>query len=256
MQNFTIYLTFYGALQDFTASPFDNSEPAPHTLSRRASIKDIIESLGVPHPEVGEIRANGGACDFEYIPETNDRIEVYPPQRPIDLSRPSLLRKDTLNRIRFIIDVNVAKLATLLRAAGFDTAFDQQWHDPRLAEMSDREKRILLTKDIDLLKRKRVTFGYFVRTKYPRQQLHEVMDVFGLHDRQEPFSRCLICNHPLEPIAKEKIMHRLQPLTRKYYDTFHYCRNCDKIYWPGSHRENMMEVLQNRDDTDSVESDA
>ncbi|MDH3394290.1 MAG: hypothetical protein OEL66_09800, partial [Desulfobulbaceae bacterium] len=86
-----------------------------YPLVRRASIKDIIEALGVPHPEVGSLLANGAEIDFSYIPEDNDRIKVSPLTSPVDVVTPSILRPQPFPATTFAVDVNVAKLAPLLR---------------------------------------------------------------------------------------------------------------------------------------------
>jgi len=143
----------------------------------------------------------------------------------------------------FAVDMNVGKLATLLRMAGFDTFYRNYISDPELIEVAGRERRILLSKDKDLLKRKEVVFGYLVREIQPERQLAEIVQLFGLKGQFKPLSRCLRCNGLLEPVGKEEIIEQLEPLTKKYYDSFRKCHGCGKIYWPGSHRDKMLLVL-------------
>ena len=114
---------------------------------------------------------------------------------------------------------------------------------PELVEVAGREKRILLSKDKALLKRKEVVFGYLVREIHPERQLAEIVHLFGLKEQCKPLSRCLRCNGLLQPVGKEQIIERLEPLTKKYYDSFHQCPGCGKIYWPGTHRDKMLLVL-------------
>ncbi len=210
-----------------------------YPLDRRASIKDIIEALGVPHPEVGALLANGHAVDFGYLPAAGDRIAVRPLRPPVDPCRATLLRPQPLTAIRFVVDVNVARLAPLLRMVGLDAAYVTGADDLRLAELAHAEQRILLTRDTALLKRKQVVYGHLLRSQQPPQQLREVVDLYGLSPRLRPFSRCMACNGQLRPVAKETIRHRLEPLTEKYYHDFLRCPGCGKIYWAGSHREKM-----------------
>ncbi|NOX79827.1 MAG: hypothetical protein GXP57_01815 [Deltaproteobacteria bacterium] len=141
------------------------------------------------------------------------------------------------------MDVNVGKLARLLRMAGFDTLYDRCWKDDKLVALCCRERRILLTRDLGLLQRKQVEFGRYIRALGPSEQLLEVIGLLGLERHVVPFSRCMVCNCPLQPIAKEKINHRLQPLTRKYYNSFSRCPGCRRIYWPGSHLDGMRQLL-------------
>jgi hypothetical protein len=213
-------------------------------LTRRTSIKDLIESLDVPHPEVAVLLVNDREVDFHYQVADHDKIDVFPNSVPDDFFNPTILRPFPLTAIRFIVDVNVAKLAVKLRQLGFDALFSHGYGDERLAAIAHCQRRILLTRDCNLLKRKVVEFGHLVRAAKPNEQMVEVIKLFGLKDKIRPYSRCFQCNGLLQPVAKEEILHLLEPLTRKYYDTFHRCADCRKIYWSGSHREHMDEVLQ------------
>ncbi|GAB4336468.1 MAG: hypothetical protein Kow0089_06720 [Desulfobulbaceae bacterium] len=142
-----------------------------------------------------------------------------------------------------MVDINVGRLARYLRAAGFDVLYNPGWHDRDIARFMMRERRILLTRDKGLLMRKQVIFGRYVRAEKPVDQLEEIVELLGLRDRVAPFTRCLECNLPLVPVAKEEVDHLLEPLTRKYYTTFSRCDGCGRIYWPGSHTEKMRRLL-------------
>lgn len=213
-------------------------------LERKASVKDIIESLGIPHTEIGHIFAAGREVDFGFIPERSQRIRIAAIQPPFDVFRPSLLRPEPLREIRFIADINVAKLASLLRMLGFDTAYSPRFSDRRIAQVAEKEKRIVLSKDIELFKRKQITFGRRLRAVRPDDQLVEVIRFFDLNGPFHPFSRCLNCNTPLERVQKQDIVHRLEPKTRKYFTWFKICRQCDQIFWRGSHFDEMRLRLQ------------
>lgn len=213
-----------------------------YPLTRRASIKDILEAIGIPHPEVGSIFKNSEEVDFTYIPQVNDKFNIFYHKLPVDFSQSSRLRPARLGEFKFICDVNVGKLALLLRMLGYDTYYHSFLEDEKIAFWASVEKRIVLTKDINLLKRKQVHFGYLVRAIDPDEQLKEVSKVFGLKP-QRVFKRCLLCNALLKPIAKKDIVHLLEPKTKKYFNKFYFCFNCKKIYWPGSHLERMKERL-------------
>lgn len=212
---------------------------------RHASIKDVIESLGVPHTEVGLIMANGEEVAFSYLLEEGDHVQVHPLVPPVDPTTPTLLRPFPVSGYRFVADVNVGRLARLLRMAGFDTLFENCLQDEELARISAEEGRILLSKDRRLLKRKIVTFGHLVRAEDPRIQLAEVIRFYGLERRSAPFTRCMVCNGVLVPVPKSEVMDRLEPLTKRYYEDFYLCPDCGKVYWPGSHKEAMLRILQN-----------
>ncbi|MDG4476177.1 Mut7-C RNAse domain-containing protein [Thiovibrio frasassiensis] len=233
-------ITFWGNLKALVRPQFRTLESIHYELTRAASLKDIVEALGVPHTEVGRLTVAGKEISFAAPGANNDRLDVYPLCPPVDVSIPTLLRPVPLPSVAFAVDMNVGKLATLLRMAGFDTFYHNDIADPDLVALALREQRILLSKDTDLLKRKEVVFGYLVREIYPEDQLAEVVHLFGLKDQLKPLSRCLRCNGMLQPVAKQQIIAQLEPLTKKYYDSFRQCQGCSKIYWPGSHRDRML----------------
>ena len=144
---------------------------------------------------------------------------------------------------RFLLDIHLGKLAVYLRILGFDVMYQNDFDDPTLAEMADHLERILLSKDRRLLMRNQVHFGYCVRSQKPAFQTLEVVRRYRLNDRIKPLQRCLDCNTPLEPVEKRAIVDRLEPLTRRYYQEFHHCPGCDKLYWKGSHYDRMRDFI-------------
>jgi uncharacterized protein with PIN domain len=230
---------FHGDLPSLLRRKWKGNSLIVLSMDRRASIKDVLESFGLPHTEVGSIELQGQGIDFTHIVEDQGAFTIRPVSFPWDVSLPTVLRPQPLPTVSFIVDVNVGRLARYLRAAGFDALYDHRWNDEYIAELVREEKRILLTRDMLLLMRKQVTFGRYIRATKPVDQLHEVLGLFGLTDQLAPFTRCLECNSMLQAVSKEEILHRLEPLTRKYYTTFSRCSDCDRIYWPGSHIEKM-----------------
>lgn len=215
-----------------------------YPLTRRASIKDIIEALRIPHTEVSAIFHNNTEISFFHIPEAGESFFLHSFSPGTDVTRPTLLRPDPLLTTSFIVDINVGKLARLLRMSGIDTLYDPQWQEKDLAELAAAGRRILLSRNRDLLRRKCVLWGHLVRAEQPERQLLEIITLFGLHDAIKPFSRCLQCNALLQPVEKSAILHRLEPLTRKYYRKFHVCPDCEQIYWRGSHHKRMEELIE------------
>lgn len=214
-----------------------------HHLNRLPSIKDLIESFRVPHPEVGRITVNLQEVDFGYRVRDGDAIQVSPLTPPIDPLAPHLLRPEPLPKIRFLVDVNVGKLCSLLRMAGFDTLYFPKEEDDQLADIAVREKCVLLSRDIGLLKRKKIVHGHYIRSQDPTAQLAEVVELYDLKQNLKPFSRCMRCNEMLVSVKKEKVKEQLEPLTRKYYTSFYQCSGCAQIYWSGSHKEGMQDLL-------------
>lgn len=221
----------------------DDGRTIIQPVTRRASIKDVMESFGLPHTEIGKIECGGRDVDFSFPVEDRQFFSIHPVCAPWDVTEKTLLRPEPLDGITFIVDVNVGRLARYLRMAGFDVLYESGWRDEQIVAMLERQQRIVLTRDLGLLQRKRVEFGRYVRSEKPAEQLHEIIRLFGAEDKLQPFSRCLECNTLLDPVAKEDILHRLQPLTRKYYQTFSICPVCDKVYWAGSHIEEMRQFF-------------
>lgn len=229
-----IQLRFYEELNDFLAADLRKVE-FTHEIHRRASVKDVIESFAVPHPEIEIILVNGKSVDFSYIVQDGDHISVYPTFESLDVTPLLRLRPRPLRTSRFIIDANLGALAKYLRLLGMDCLYQNNYSDKEVAEISSAENRIVLTRDRTLLQRKLITHGYCVRADKPLKQTKEVLKRFDLFRSLAPFTRCTHCNGILETVDKEKIIKRLEPLTRKYYDNFLICPDCNRIYWEGSH---------------------
>lgn len=233
---------FYAELNDFLPVN-QRQQPITFSFELSASVKDMIEALGVPHTEIDLILVNGVSVDFSYLVQGGDQISVYPVFEAIDISSLARLRPEPLRETRFVLDVHLGRLAVYLRMLGFDTLYRNDYADEELARISSTEGRILLTRDRGLLKRNMVTHGYCIRTTNPRQQLVDVLHRFDLFGSLTPFSRCLHCNGLLQAVDKATISDRLPPKTRQYYDEFRCCQNCNRIYWPGSHFQRMQQFI-------------
>ena len=231
----------YGSLNDFLP-PRRRQITWAHVLAGRQSVKDLIESLGVPHPEIDLILVNGTSVSFDYIVKSTDRIAVYPRFTNIDIGTLSHVRPRPPDTVRFVVDVHLGTLARRLRLIGLDTAYRPDATDAELAELADREGRILLTRDQGLLKRRLVVHGYFVRDTRPHRQFVEVWRRFGPLDLQ-PFSRCLRCNGVLRDVPKSAVDAALLPRTRQHYDQFRACAGCGHLYWQGSHWKRLMHMI-------------
>jgi hypothetical protein len=235
---------FYGQLNDFLPT-IARQTTVRRRLDGSPSVKDAIEAIGVPHPEVGLIVANGEPVTFAFRVRNGDRIAIYPPFRSIDLS-PLTGRDQTQcpDSVRFVLDGHLGRLAAYLRMCGFDTAYDNGAVDADLAQASADEGRILLTRDRGLLKRSIVVRGYLVRADRAPEQLVEVLDRFDLAPAARPFSRCMRCNGDLEHAARSTVQAEVPRRVFAEQAKFQRCAYCKAIYWRGSHHRRMDRIVR------------
>lgn len=244
MNKKTAWFRFYEELNDFLP-PCKRKLELPYSFTGRKNVKEAVESFGVPPVEVDLILANGKSVDFSYRLMDDDRISVYPVFESLDISDVTHLRNKPLREIKFIADVHLGKLARYLRLCGFDTLYEKDYTDDEIVIISSLQKRIILTRDKRLLNNKKVTHGIRIRSGYPESQLKEVFNRLDLKNLAKPFTRCMGCNSLLADVPKEKIIDRLPPRTKDFYDTFRLCPQCDQIYWEGSHFQRMKDFINN-----------
>jgi uncharacterized protein with PIN domain/sulfur carrier protein ThiS len=236
-------LRFYAELNDFL--PAHRRQRAfEHGFQVETTVKDMIEGLGVPHVEVDLILVNGEAVDFAHRVRDGDRISVFPVFESFDISATSPLRPEPLRETRFVLDVHLGRLASLLRLLGFDSVWKNDLDDQTLASISASEGRILLTRDRGLLKRSLVTRGYCVREARPAMQLAEVVHRFQIDSRAKPFSRCPRCNTELIDADASDVARRVPERVRKCHSEFRRCPGCDRVYWPGTHVERLRYLFE------------
>ena len=204
------------------------------------SVKDAIESLGVPHPEIHLILINGQPAGFDQGLEPNLRISVYPFFYQIDTSPLELANPVPYDALKFILDVHLGKLARYLRFAGFDAVLLPFLEDHEIVSEASRQNRIILTRDLGLLKIRKAKYGYWLRSQNPEKQFLEVMHHFRIRKSDfYPWKRCSLCNNLIQPIEKSLIESTLKPGTKARFSDFFQCEDCGKIYWRGSHFEKL-----------------
>ena len=229
---------FYAELNDFLP-PARRQRPQTRRFDVPATVKDMIEALGVPHTEVDLILLNGSSVDFSHMVADGDRVSVYPVFEAFDITPVLRVRPEPLRHSRFVLDVHLGRLARHLRLLGFDALYRNDADDADLAAVAAGEGRILLTRDVGLLKRRSVTHGYYVRSTVPSDQAAEVVGRFDLAGQARPFTRCLACNGPLADVPKAAVADRLPPATRRQHHEFRACAGCGGVYWRGSHHRRL-----------------
>lgn len=239
----SISIRFYEELNDFLPS-IKRKKRLEHNFIDRTSIKDLIESFGVPHTEVDLILVNGSSVNFSYLINDGDDVSVYPVFESLDITDAQHLRSKPLRKPKFILDVQLGSLAKYMRMVGLDTIYKNSFSDEEIVKISLKERRAILTKAKGILKRSDVTHGYWIRNTKTIEQLKEVLHRFDLKNQINEFSRCLICNSNLKKISKEKIIDLLPAKVKEQQNTFYVCIHCDKIFWKGSHYTKMKEIIE------------
>lgn len=233
---------FYAGLNDFLDPSYAQRE-FRYAFWGHPAIKDAIEALGPPHPEVDLILINGQSVAFDYNLSDGDRVSVYPHFSLLDIAVLSHVQPASPQQYSFVIDTHLGRLARYLRMLGFDSLYRTDFSDDELARLSTLDGRILLTRDRGLLKRSEVKQGYCVRKDHPRHQLVEVLTRFSLVTFLLPFSRCMHCNQGLLAAARQQVRSRVPERIFQNHDQFRECPGCGRVYWRGSHHTRMERLI-------------
>jgi uncharacterized protein len=239
-----VTVRLYGALQDFLAPAQRGAGELTHRFTGSPSVKDLLESLGPPHPELDLVLLDGQPVGLEARVEDGSRIAAYPAFSQLEVPAAQRVGPPLPERPRFVVDVGLGRLAGLLRMLGLDALWRNDAQDAELARRSAQEQRILLTRDLGLLKRSEVVLGYFPRATDPSHQLIEVARRYRLAERMHPFTRCLACNTALLPVAPEQVQGRVPPRVAATFHRFRTCPGCERVFWEGSHHARMERVVQ------------
>lgn len=234
---------FYEELNDFLARERRKREFVCR-CAESATVKHMIEALGVPHTEVELVLVNGESVGFDQLLREDDRVAVYPRFEALDITPLLRVREHPLRVTRFIADAHLGGLARLLRMAGFDTLYDNHFHDHEIVAIAIQEGRIVLTRDRELLKRREITHGCYVHALKPAEQLHEIARRMDLARGARPFTLCLHCNAPLRDLDKAMALPRVPPAVRERHERFSTCEVCQRVYWEGSHWRRMNALLR------------
>jgi uncharacterized protein len=205
-----------------------------YACARTATLKHAIEALGIPHTEAGRLMVNGQPATLSRIVREGDHVEVLP-WGEVDEAPGGMPR--------FIADAHLGGLARLLRMLGFDTLYENAIHDEEIVALAGAEHRIVLTRDRELLKRRDVLRGCFVHALKPEAQLREVARRYALERHRHPFTLCLHCNLPLQPVDKRNVTALVPERIFTNYADFMRCRGCARVYWQGSHWSRMRDTL-------------
>lgn len=233
---------FYAELNNFLA-PLLRQRVFEQACPQDASVKHMIEALGVPHTEVDLILVDGRAVDFSHRMRDGERVVAYPVFTRLDCGTQSRLRPP-VKAARFIADAHLGLLAKQLRMLGFDVLYRNDYSDAEVARIAADDGRIVLTRDRDLLIRKEIVHGCYLHAIHADEQVAQVLRRYRLSGAARAFSRCLTCNGVLQGVEKHKVADRVPPHSRMHYEQFYECADCAQVYWNGSHVTRMRQRVE------------
>ena len=238
----TATFRFYEELNDFL-TPERRGREFGCACARAATVKHMIEAFDVPHTEVELVLVNGESVGFDRLLQDGDRVAVYPKFEALDVTPLLRVREHTLRSLRFVADAHLGGLARRLRLLGFDTLYDNGFRDEEVERLARVEQRIVLTRDRQLLKRRGITHGCYVRAQNPERQLQELFDRLDLARAARPFTRCLTCNGTLHAVQRERVADAVPPSVAERYPRFAVCDGCARVFWEGSHWRRMRDQV-------------
>jgi len=147
--------------------------------------------------------------------------------------------------MKFICDDMLGTLAKWLRILGYDTRYGAK-NDDELLKISKQENRVLLTRDKNLYERtKNKSCSLYIKSLSLHEQLVLVLYKTGIKiSKDQMISRCIICNMPLENKRKSEIREDVPPYPFQHHERFWKCPKCNRVYWKGSHWNNMYDRIQ------------
>ncbi|MFF3452753.1 Mut7-C RNAse domain-containing protein [Streptomyces sp. NPDC002730] len=199
-----------------------------------STLGHVVESLGVPLTEAGRLLVDGRQVTVSHIPRAGENVEVRSVERPQQVPGAPL---------RFLLDVHLGTLARRLRLLGVDAAYENEdIGDPSLAALSAKERRVLLSRDRGLLRRRELWAGAYVYSDRPEDQLRDVLERFA--PVLAPWTRCTACNGRLTDTDKDSVQEHLERCTQRSYDVFAQCTACERVYWRGAHHARLEAIVE------------
>ncbi|MFD3525197.1 Mut7-C RNAse domain-containing protein [Streptomyces sp. NPDC058653] len=228
-----IHLTFAPELHVFVPAGRRGGRTAVAT-DGSSTLGHVVESLGVPLTEAGQLLVDGVPVATSHIPSAGESVEVRAVVRPQRVPGAPL---------RFLLDVHLGTLARRMRLLGVDAAYESDdIGDPALATLSAKERRVLLSRDRGLLRRREIWAGAYIYSDRTEDQLRDVLERFA--PALAPWTRCTACNGTLGPADKDSVEGRLEEGTQRTYDVFAQCTVCGKVYWRGAHHTRLAAIVE------------
>jgi uncharacterized protein with PIN domain len=227
-----VLLTVDESLRTFL-NPRHRSGDIRLPLDDGATLGHLVQSAGIPLTEVGALTIADAEVDAGYRPGPGDTIRVTAVTRPQPLPA---------GGARFLLDVHLGSLARRMRLVGLDTRYGDPVDDAELAEVAVAEDRILLSKDLGLLRRRVLRHAAYVRGTSGDDQLADVLDRFD--PPLAPFTRCPACNGSLRTATLAEVADEVEEGTRRSYQEFARCTACGQVYWKGAHARQLDAIVR------------
>lgn len=197
-----------------------------------STLGHVVESLGVPRTEVGGLLVGDRPVPAGHIPADGQVVSVRAVTRPQRFDEPP----------RFLLDIHLGTLARRLRLLGIDAAYENpDIGDAALAARSAAQRRVLLSRDRGLLRRREIFAGAYIYSHRPAEQLDDVLSRFA--PKLTPWTRCTACNGLLHETDRTAIHEQLPARAGQSYDTFAQCADCGQAYWKGAHHARLDAIV-------------
>lgn len=233
-------LQINGSLRDFIDSGKPGKTSVHVAFEMNPSAKDIIESQGIPHTAVFGLMVNGNSKTLDYNVKNGDKIKPL----PFEMVSADELDEIQISPSRFMTDIHLGKLSKKMRLLGLDTLMADKSDDQEIISLSNAEQRMILTRDIGLLRNGKTMYGYWIRNTEPEKQAEELFERFELSDHINPFSRCMECNSTLQEVPLSEVKKQVPPKVQEWKSDFYRCSGCGKVYWKGSHYQKLKERVE------------
>lgn len=234
-------MILHGSLTDFVSKEDQGNRYIKKIrFELNPSVKDILEARGIPHTAIFKIRVNDREQLSDYNIRDGDLFEAYPFEMVDTETFDSIFSSPS----SFISDGHLSKLGGYLRLMGLDTVVANNAIDKEIIRLSNKEKRMILTRDLDLLKNGSAKYGYWVRSTDPDRKLQEVFTRFDLKVHINPFTRCMECNGELEPVEFKQVSDKVPPKVQEFCKEYQQCSKCGKVYWKGSHYKKLKKKVK------------
>jgi hypothetical protein len=238
-----VLLRCYAELNDYLA-PAERQRDQEVPLAGSMTLGALLARVGIPAAAVEIALIDGESRGLEHPLRGGERVSLYPVFEALDPTPLLLLREAPLRRVRFVADAHLGRLARYLRLLGFDTRYENDLGDAKLAAIARREGRILLSRDRALLAGPALTHGLWVPSTRPREQVAQVVERLDLYRLLRPFTRCTVCNGLLAAVDRAEVAAELPERVRRAFDAFWRCQGCGRLYWQGSHYQRLRALVE------------